>query len=149
GTSYSQKTKISFNVNNMTVAKVIERIEYTTDYRFVYNVRSVDLARVIDVNASDTSIEVVLGKIFNNTSTDFKVSGNHIILMPKKTSPEKSEVKKPVADFIVKGRVTDEKGMPLVGAAVADNGSGRGVNTDFNGEYQIIAVSSETTLAYS
>ncbi|WP_338840995.1 SusC/RagA family TonB-linked outer membrane protein [Flavobacterium ginsenosidimutans] len=146
GTSYSQKTKISFNVNNMTVAKVIERIEYTTDYRFVYNVRSVDLTRVIDVNASDTSIEVVLGKIFNNTSTDFKVSGNHIILMPKKTSPE---VKKPVADFIVKGRVTDEKGMPLVGAAVADNGSGRGVNTDFNGEYQIIAVSSETTLAYS
>jgi TonB-linked SusC/RagA family outer membrane protein len=68
---------------------------------------------------------------------------------------KKAPAEKPVksqneeADFIVKGRVTDEKGMPLVGAAVADNGSGRGVNTDFNGEYQIIAVSSETTLAYS
>ncbi|MBB4804680.1 TonB-linked SusC/RagA family outer membrane protein [Flavobacterium nitrogenifigens] len=150
GTSYSQKSKISFNVNNMTVAKVIERLEYTTDYRFVYNVRSVDLNRVIDVNASETSIEVILNKIFNNTSTDFKVSGNHIILMPKKLSADKTaEVKKPEADFIVKGRVTDSKGMPLVGAAVADNGSGRGVNTDFNGEYQIIAVSSETTLAFS
>ncbi|WDF64494.1 SusC/RagA family TonB-linked outer membrane protein [Flavobacterium sp. KACC 22763] len=150
GTTYSQKNKISFNASNMTVAKVIERLEYTTDYRFVYNVRSVDLNRVIDVNAYETSIEVILNKIFNNSSTDFKVSGNHIILTPKKIAAEKPiETKKEVADFIVKGRVTDEKGMPLVGAAVADNGSGRGVNTDFNGEYQIIAVSGETTLAYS
>ncbi|GAA4142206.1 TonB-dependent receptor [Flavobacterium chungbukense] len=150
GTSYSQKNKISFNVNNMTVAKVIERLEYTTDYRFVYNVRSVDLNRVIDVNASETSIDVILSKIFNNTSTDFKVSGNHIILMPKKLAADKtSEVKKPEADFIVKGRVTDEKGNPLVGAAISDNGSGRGVQTDFNGEYQIITVSGETTLAFA
>ncbi|WP_278022548.1 SusC/RagA family TonB-linked outer membrane protein [Flavobacterium ginsengisoli] len=149
GTTYSQKSKISFNASNMTVAKVIERLEYTTDYRFVYNVRSVDLNRVIDVNAYEASIEVILNKIFNNTSTDFKVSGNHIVLTPRKIAPEKTEEKKPVADFIVKGRVTDAKGMPLVGAAVADNGSGRGVNTDFNGEYQIIAVSGETTLAYS
>ncbi|WP_286966115.1 SusC/RagA family TonB-linked outer membrane protein [Flavobacterium sp. UBA4854] len=149
GTTYSQKSKISFNASNMTVAKVIERLEYTTDYRFVYNVRSVDLNRVIDVNAYEASIEVILNKIFNNTSTDFKVSGNHIVLTPRKIAPEKTEEKKSVADFIVKGRVTDAKGMPLVGAAVADNGSGRGVNTDFNGEYQIIAVSSETTLAYS
>ena len=149
GTTYSQKNKISFNASNMTVAKVIERLEYTTDYRFVYNVRSVDLNRVIDVNAYEASIEVILSKIFNNTSTDFKVSGNHIILTPRKVSAEKPEEKKPVADFIVKGRVTDEKGMPLVGAAISDNGSGRGVNTDFNGEYQIIAVSSETTLAFA
>jgi len=149
GTTYSQKNKISFNASNMTVAKVIERLEYTTDYRFVYNVRSVDLNRVIDVNAYEASIEVILNKIFNNTSTDFKVSGNHIILTPRKIAVEKPEEKKPVADFIVKGRVTDEKGMPLVGAAISDNGSGRGVNTDFNGEYQIIAVSSETTLAFA
>lgn len=150
GTSYSQKSKISFNVTNMTVAKVIERLEYTTDYRFVYNVRSVDLARTIDVNANEASIEVILNKIFSNTSTDFKVSGKHIILTPRKESPEIPVVaKKAEQDFIVKGRVTDEKGMPLVGAAVADNGSGRGVNTDFNGEYQIIAVNSQTTLAFS
>ncbi|AWK04702.1 SusC/RagA family TonB-linked outer membrane protein [Flavobacterium crocinum] len=146
GVSYSQKAKMSFNANNMTVAKVIEKLEYTTNYRFVYNVRSVDLNRTINVNENNVSIETILNTIFGNTGTDYKVSGNHIVLMAKKAPEEKSAAEK---DFIVKGRVTDEKGMPLVGAAVADNGSGRGVNTDFNGEYQIIAVSSETTLAYS
>ncbi|KFF02658.1 SusC/RagA family TonB-linked outer membrane protein [Flavobacterium reichenbachii] len=150
GVTYSQKAKMSFNANNMTVAKVIEKLEYTTNYRFVYNVRSVDLNRTIDVNLNDASIETILSIIFKESSTDYKVSGTHIVLMPRKTSAEKPiEVKKPAADFIVKGRVTDEKGMPLVGAAISDNGSGRGVQTDFNGEYQIITVGSETTLAFA
>lgn len=150
GVSYSQKGKMSFNASDMSVGKVIEKIEYTTDYRFVYNVRSVDLDRKIDVRLSDVSMENILNEIFRNSGTDYKISGNHIVLTPKKVPTEKPVVAiKEVADFIVKGKVTDEKGNPLVGAAVSDNGSGRGVQTDFNGEYQIIAVSSETTLAFA
>lgn len=150
GVSYSQKAKMSFNASDMTVGKVIEKIEYTTDYRFVYNVRSVDLDRKIDIRLNDVSMDNILSAIFKNTGTDYKISGNHIILTPKKAPEEKPvAVKKVEQDFIVKGKVTDEKGNPLVGAAVSDNGSGNGVQTDFNGEYQIIAVSSETTLAFA
>lgn len=151
GVSYSQKAKISFNARNMTVAKVIEKLEYTTDYRFVYNVRSVDLDRMIDISLTNASMENILSVIFNNTGTDFKISGSHIILSAKKApqEPVTNPILKVFQDFIVKGKVTDEKGVPLVGAAVSDNGSGRGVQTDFNGEYQIIAVSSETTLAFA
>lgn len=145
---YSQKNKMSLNVVATPMAKVIERIEYTTNYRFVYNVKSVDLNRLIDVSANNESIEGVLTKVLNNSTTDFKISGNHIILTPKKEVTIKTNAVKAVADFIVKGIVTDEKGMPLVGAAVSDNGSGRGVNTDFNGGYQIITVGKETTLAF-
>lgn len=150
GVSYSQKGKMSFNASDMTVGKVIEKLEYTTDYRFVYNVRSVDLDRKIDIRLNDVSIENILSTIFKNTGTDYKISGNHIILTPKKAPAEKPVVViKEAQDFIVKGRITDEKGVPLVGAAISDNGSGKGVQTDFNGEYEIIAVSSETTLAFS
>ncbi|MFV8341988.1 SusC/RagA family TonB-linked outer membrane protein [Flavobacterium sp. XS2P39] len=149
--TYSQKkAKMSFYAINMTVAKVIEKIEYTTDFRFVYNVRSVDLERKIDIKANDVSMETILNTIFKNTGTDFKITGTHIILTPKTAVAEIQPVRaKKDQDFIVKGKVTDEKGVPLVGAAVSDNGSGRGVATDFNGEYQIIAVSSETTIAFS
>ncbi len=149
GVTYSQKARLSFSASNMTVGKAIEKLEYTSDYRFVYNVRSVDLDRKIDVNVNNASIETILNTIFKDSGTDFKVSGSHIVLTPKKASVEKPTVVKEDQDFIVKGRVTDEKGNPLVGAAISDNGSGRGVQTDFNGEYQIITVSSETTLAFA
>ncbi|OOV20232.1 SusC/RagA family TonB-linked outer membrane protein [Flavobacterium sp. LM4] len=147
GVTYSQKARLSFSASNMTVGKAIEKLEYTSDYRFVYNVRSVDLDRKIDINLTNASIETILNTIFKDSGTDFKVSGSHIVLTPKKAPAEKPKAE--VQDFIVKGRVTDTKGMPLVGAAISDNGSGRGVQTDFNGEYQIIAVSSETTLAFA
>lgn len=149
GVTYSQKARLSFSASNMTVGKAIEKLEYTSDYRFVYNVRSVDLDRKIDVNLTNASIETILNTIFKDSGTDFKVSGSHIVLTPKKAPVEKTVVKQEAQDFIVKGRVTDEKGMPLVGAAISDNGSGRGVQTDFNGDYQIIAVNSETTLAFA
>lgn len=143
GVSYSQKNEVSLNANNTSVAKIIERIEYTTNYRFVYNVKSVDLDRKVDLNSNNESIETVLNKLFKNTATSYKVSGTHVVLTGANTAT------KPVQDFIIKGKITDIKGNPLVGAAIADNGSGRGVMTDFKGEYQIIAVSAETTLAFS
>lgn len=149
--SYSQNTKVSLNENSMTIGKIIERIEYTTDYRFVYNVKSVDLDRIVKLNVYNASIETVLNKLFKNTGTEFKVEGTHVIL--KELGAVIKELKptpnKQIQAFVVKGKVTDEKGMPLPGAAVADNGSGNGVTTDLNGEYEISAVSSATTLAYS
>ena len=58
GVTYSQKTKMSFSANNITVAKAIEKLEYTTNYRFVYNVKSVDLNRTIYVNESNGLSEI-------------------------------------------------------------------------------------------
>ncbi len=150
GVTYSQKTKVSLNVNNMPVVKVIEKIESTTDFKFVYNNKSVDLNRTIDLNAKKENIDSVLKTIFKNTNTDYKITGTHIILMAKKMPMEvQYPILKAIQNFIIKGKITDEKGMPLAGVAVADNSSGRGVTTDSNGEYEITVASSETTLAFS
>src|SRR5687768_10271874 len=70
GVTYSQKARLSFSANNMTVGKAIEKLEYTSDYRFVYNVRSVDLERKIDVNLTNASIETILNTIFKDSGTN-------------------------------------------------------------------------------
>lgn len=130
----------------MMVGKVIEKFEYISDYRFVYNVRLVDLDCKIDVNLINVFIEMILNIIFKDLGIDFKVSGLYIVLIFKKVLVEKLKVE--VQDFIVKGRVIDEKGMFLVGVVILDNGLGRGVQIDFNGEYQIIIVGSEIILVF-
>ena len=35
--SYAQKTKVSLELNNTTVERVIETIEQKTDFKFIYN----------------------------------------------------------------------------------------------------------------
>lgn len=154
GVSYSQKAKMSFNASDMTVGKVLEKIEYTTDYKFVYNVKSVDLDRKVNIRLVDVTMVKILSSIFKNTGTDFKISGTQVVLKPKKEQETNKvyTVAKSLnvqVDFIVKGRVTDENGNPLLGAAISDKDSGKGVTTDFNGNYEIIAVSGETTLTFS
>ncbi|MFH7017328.1 SusC/RagA family TonB-linked outer membrane protein [Flavobacterium sp. FlaQc-47] len=150
GTVYSQKKKHSFSAKDMSIGNIIEKIEFTTKYRFVYNVKVVDLDYKVDVNAVDVPMSAILALIFKNTGTDFKIIDDQIILTAK-TGPvvSPSPTVRRNEDFNVRGKVTDDKGMPLVGAAVSDNGSGNGVQTDFNGEYQIITVGRQTTLSFA
>ena len=89
--TYSQKTKLSLNATNLKVSKVIEIIE-TTGFLFVYNVKSVDLDRTISIKAKDEDIKSVLKTIFRDTNTDYKISGNHIILKEKKSIPVENKI---------------------------------------------------------
>ncbi len=36
GNTYAQKTKVTLELNNSTIEKVIETIEQKTDFRFIY-----------------------------------------------------------------------------------------------------------------
>ncbi|MDR6763680.1 TonB-linked SusC/RagA family outer membrane protein [Flavobacterium sp. 2755] len=153
GVSYSQKAKMSFSASNMTVAKVIEKIEYTTDYRFVYNVRSVDLDRKIDIRMNDVSMDQILNSIFKNTGTDFKVSGNHIILLPKEEqNMTKNLPLKEAPPITITGKVTDANGVPLPGVnIISEMNAARTttlVVTDFDGQYTISVPNQQTVLMF-
>ena len=80
--SYSQT--ISLEVEDMTIAKVIDRIEATTEYRFVYNTKFVNLKRKVTVKAEETAIDDFLTNLFGSTHTSFKVRGTQIVLKKKK-----------------------------------------------------------------
>lgn len=88
--SFGQVNKLSLNVRQSTTADVIEQIENTTGYLFVYNVKSVDLQRTVSLQLEGEKIESVLTKLFTNTNTDYKISGSHIILSAKKISGDTS-----------------------------------------------------------
>ena len=67
GESFGQANKLSLNVRQSTTADVIEQIENTTGYLFVYNVKSVDLQRTVSLVLEEEKIENVLNKLFSNT----------------------------------------------------------------------------------
>ena len=51
--TYSQKTKISLNLDKMKVSDVIDKIENETQFRFVYNIKSVDLDNKVSINVKN------------------------------------------------------------------------------------------------
>lgn len=145
GNTYAQKTKVTLELNNSTIEKVIETIEQKTDFRFIYKLNDIDLDRTVSISVKDQSIYVVLDRIFKGTPTEFKIRDTQIIL-------KKPELKTQVIEFqkqIVTGVITDENGMPLPGASVIEEGTKNGMVTDFDGKYKLTVESSQSVIVVS
>ena len=141
--TYAQKTKVNLELNNTTVETVIETIEQKTDFRFIYKMSDIDLNRVISINVKNQAIDVVLEKLFKGTATDYIVRDTQIIL--KKPLIEKTSTTFYVKKTI-KGKVSDENGMPLPGASIMDEKTKKGVITDIDGNFEITVEDSAAML---
>lgn len=141
--TYAQRTKVSLELNNSTVEKVIETIQQKTDFRFIYNTSDIDLARIISIRVKNEVIEVVLGKLFKGTETSYKIRDTQIIL--KKPTTDQKQTNTSVKQT-VKGNVVDENGMPLPGATVTEDKTTNAVLTDADGNFEITVENSEAVL---
>ncbi|OIV42614.1 SusC/RagA family TonB-linked outer membrane protein [Flavobacterium johnsoniae] len=145
GNTYAQKTKVTLELNNSTIEKVIETIEQKTDFRFIYKLNDIDLDRTVSISVKDQSIYVVLDKLFKGTPTEFKIRDTQIIL-------KKPELKTQVIQFqkqTVSGIITDENGLPLPGASVTEEGTKNGMVTDFDGKYKLTVESAQAVIIVS
>lgn len=144
--TYAQKTKVDLELKNITVETVLETIEQKTDFRFIYKMTDVDLNRTISISVKNQTIDVVLNKLFKGTTTDFKVRDTQVILI-------KPLVEKKNTDFyiqkIIRGKVSDENGMPLPGASVLEEKTNNAVATDADGNFEITVKNSDATLIIS
>ena len=144
--TYAQKTKVDLELKNTTVETVLETIEQKTDFRFIYKMTDVDLNRTISISVKNQTIDVVLNKLFKGTTTDFKVRDTQVILI-------KPLVEKKNTDFyiqkIIRGKVSDENGMPLPGASVLEEKTNNAVATDADGNFEINVENSDATLIIS
>lgn len=130
---------------NTAIIKVINKIEATTKYRFVYNTKFVDLQRKVSIKLEDASIEKVLTSLFDNTNTTYQIlRETQIILKQKKdveTSSHDNIIKQsPTSEkqqIEINGTVTDDTGQPLPGATVLVKGTTTGTTTDFDGKYAL------------
>jgi TonB-linked SusC/RagA family outer membrane protein len=144
--TYAQRTKVDLELKNTTVETVLETIEQKTDFRFIYKMTDVDLNRTISISVKNQTIDVVLNKIFKGTTTDFKVRDTQVILI-------KPLFEKTNTDFylqkIIRGKVSDENGMPLPGASVVEEKTNKAVATDADGNFEIVVENSDATLLIS
>ncbi|WP_162633321.1 STN domain-containing protein [Echinicola strongylocentroti] len=91
--NYAQKIQITLEVSNTSVGRIIDRIESTTDFHFVYKTKDVDLDRKLSLHVQDENIQTVLERMFKSSLTAYKVKGTHIILKKRLAKPQLPEVK--------------------------------------------------------
>lgn len=150
--SYSQRTRITMDVDNVTIAEVLDEIENTTAFKFIYSVKNVDLNRKVSIKVEQLRIQNILRSLFDRTQTAYKVRGRQVILskvelvkpIPIKTLP--SDILQ--RTITVRGQILDNLETPLPGVSVVEKGTLNGVASDFDGNFEI-EVQEGATLVFS
>ncbi|OFY00197.1 MAG: SusC/RagA family TonB-linked outer membrane protein [Bacteroidetes bacterium GWF2_42_66] len=142
---YSQQTKLSMSLNNVTLEDAFRKIEDSSNFVFFYNADQVQLDQRVSLNAENKSIDEILTDLLKDKAISYKVTDRRIVLYPEDAAnPLVSQ-----QSLTVKGKVTDSSGAPLPGVTVIVKGTTQGMITDTNGNYSLANVPIDATLVFS
>lgn len=152
--TYSQATKLSLNLDEVTVKEAFRQIERNSEFVFFYNEDYIDVNRKVNINVRDEKIETVLNEILKGTKNTYKIYDRQIVISP----PEKKELPTPMKSGSeveqsqkkeISGIVKDSKGLSLPGVTVVVKGTTTGTLTDGNGKFKIMVPIQAKTLLFS
>lgn len=140
-TGNAQTARVNIQANNVITEKVLSAIEKQTDYLFVYNKKEIDLKRKTTINAVNKTTAEVLSTMFNGTDIVYAIEGENIFLIKKKTNLQAAlpSVKNVYQSKLIKGKVVDVNGVPIIGANVVIQGTTTGTITDIDGNFSLEA----------
>ena len=131
--SFSQNARVTMNLKNVQLAKVLSEIESQTNYLFIYN-NQVEVKQNTTVNVKDKPTSEVLDQVLKNTDINYSMEGSHIILSTGAGASTQSTTQQ---DRLVTGTIKDKNGEPLIGVSVAVRGTTIGTMTDLDGNFSI------------
>ena len=143
---YSQSVRVTLNVNNSSLQKVLDEIEKQSEFHFFYNNKQVDISRNVTIKSNQKEISQVLNQLFAGTNIGYKILENSIILSPKQILETTAAQQQPTKK--IKGLVTDETGSPVIGANIKEKETGNGTITDINGNFSL-SVGTKSTIIIS
>ena len=129
-TTYSQKL-VSLDLHDSSVLQLFREVKKQTGLRFVFNEDYVKEFPAINVSAEEEDVKELLNQIFASSPLECRFE-NDVVFIVKRTTPGM-----PQETVSLKGKVVDQKGMPLPGVTVQIKGTSLGVATDVNGNWHL------------
>ncbi|MCC8152975.1 MAG: SusC/RagA family TonB-linked outer membrane protein [Tannerellaceae bacterium] len=133
---FFMSSQISVTIKNQTIKQALRTIENKSDYRFFYNNQLAGLNRKVDHEFTNQSIDTVLENLLAGMGIIYEVRDNNQIYLAE--SSNVSAISQQTTRKIT-GQVTDEVGIPVIGANVFIKTTSIGTITDINGDFSIDA----------
>ena len=125
--------KISLHHQNIELESVLDEIKKQSGFSFFYSPEVIESNKLVSVSVNEQELSKALDIIFKGTNINFEIKDKKIFLFAKPTN-ETSSTQKRRTLF---GAVTDEAGIPLIGASVHIEGTTIGNITDIDGNFTI------------
>lgn len=129
------RQKVSLQVHDQSLKKVLTAIEKQTAVKFLYRADLIENLPSVSLQVSDKPLDQVLEQLLTPGSLTYTVSGRQIVLgaRPRVEMPQERPQARPI-----RGRVTAaENGEGIPGVNVLIKGTSRGITTGANGAFQL------------
>jgi len=150
-TGYSQNVQLNLSLDNVKLSKVFEVIQAQTQYQFIYNDENVNKAPLVSLSVREATVPKVLELCFKNSSLTYRIVKDVVVVLPKENAPPRLNYTVPFLSpqFIVRGKVTNKDGDPLIGVSITAIRMRTGTTTDDHGNYTLALPSADDTLLFS
>jgi TonB-linked SusC/RagA family outer membrane protein len=150
---YSQSTKLSLDLEHVSILEVFKQIEEQSDFAFIYKNEVIDLTQKVNVKVEGSTIEVILDELFRNSAVKYEIIKNQVILTLGQVIPsrsvEKLDYKAEQPKKSLTGLVSDKTGNPIPGVTVMVKGTTVGTITNAMGEFNLTVSPDAEMLVFS
>jgi iron complex outermembrane receptor protein len=143
--SFSQASKLSLNLDKVTVQELIQEIEDQTKFYFLYQDEIFQKDQKVTIQVENESLESILKQFAEQAFVDVEVTDYQIILKRKVNG---------LSSFLqqrksISGVVAGNDGKPIPGVTVVVKGTATGTITDNDGAFQLEIPANAETLQFS
>lgn len=133
--------KITLDLKNTEISKVLNEIERRSDYRFMYNYDVKEINKKVDFKAKNASVLNALESLFTGTGLQYKQINNTLIAIVSTSSNDK--------DVVVTGTVMSDAGAALAGVSVQVKGTTIGTATNAEGKFSLSVPDANAILVFT
>jgi TonB-linked SusC/RagA family outer membrane protein len=127
---------ITMQQNRASIKQVFEQIKLQTGYDVVWKSSQLKNKRQISANFKNQQVDKVLNQVLSGQGLGYTINGKTIVIREKEPVLL-GRISTANLNNDVKGLVTDEAGMPLVGVSVQVKDKNIGASTDVNGKFSM------------
>lgn len=129
-------------MKTVELKKVLQAIEKSSDYRFLFDEVLVKGKPKVSVEVENADINQVLTLILSNTGLGYQILNTNLVVLKETGSQQQ------LRDVTVSGKVTASTGEPLAGVSVTLKNSTVGTTTNAEGNYSL-TVPDDATLVFT
>lgn len=140
---------VNIYLENTNLLDVLNYLQKADNVKFIYSKNSIDLTKKVSVNFKNQPLKDVLDQVLTTNGIQYSVLKDRIILgkAADNTAPANAGVvttteatatdAQNAASTPVTGKVTDESGLPVIGATVTEKGTTNGVSAGVDGTFKL------------
>lgn len=146
--TYSQETRLSIQLNDVSVEELFSTIEENSEYIFLYK-DNVPINARVSVNVQDETLDKILEKTLKSHDITYHINDRQVIVARGLSKDNKTiNLIQQQNKEKISGSIVDSLNEPIIGAHIRVKGTSAATATDINGHF-IIETEQGSTLVIS